>query len=79
MPLVLRMKHVVKSPDLGNPTIEELFRMYHESKIPVIRKQAAELIIKLNANPDDPANKTSAGYCCCRCATRWNSGSDGRN
>ena len=79
MPLVLRMKHVVKSPDLGNPTLEELFRMYHESKTPVIRKPAAELIIKLNANPDDPTIKTSAGILDTNVRQRWNSSSDGRD
>ena len=59
MPLVLRMKHVVKSADLGDPTM--LFQMYHRSPIPIERKQTAEMIMKLSANPDDPTNMASAG------------------
>ena len=49
MPTVLRMKQTVPSDDLGNPTIEQLYRMYNdESSIPIVRQQA-ELIVKLNA------------------------------
>ena len=57
------MKHRLKSDDLGDPTIEQLFQMCHDSSsLPIIiKKQAAELIIKLNANPDDPTNMASAG------------------
>ena len=57
MPLVLRMKHTVPSDDPGNPTIEQLYRMYNdESSIPIVRQQAAELIVKLNALPTDEIN-----------------------
>ena len=62
MPMVLRMKHVVKSADLGNPTIEQLYQMYRTSPVPILQKQAAEITIRLNANPDDPTNiMASAG------------------
>ena len=62
MPLVLRMKHTVPSDDLGNPTIEQLYRMYNdESSIPIVRQQAAELIVKLNVLPTDEMNMVSAG------------------
>ena len=56
------MKHRVKSDGLGDPTIERLFQMYHDSSsLLIIKKQTAELIIKLNANPDDPTNMAFAG------------------
>ena len=62
MPRVLRMKHGVKSDDLGDPTIEGLYRMYHDPKcLPIIKKQAAGLLIGLNAYPDDKTNVESAG------------------
>ena len=61
MPQVLRMKHTVKSSDLGGPTIEGLYQMYHDPHSrPIIKKQAAGLIIKPNANPDDPQHMAAA-------------------
>ena len=62
MPTVLRMKQTVPSDDLGNPTIEQLYRMYNdESSIPIVRQQA-ELIVKLNALLTvDEINMASAG------------------
>ena len=43
------LQRLVKSADLGDPTM--LFQMYHRSPIPIERKQTAEMIMKLSANP----------------------------
>ncbi|CAE7237318.1 unnamed protein product [Symbiodinium sp. CCMP2592] len=41
LPLVLRMKTRVPEPDLDNPTIEEIIRMYHApNTLPVVRKKS---------------------------------------
>ena len=62
MPSVLRMKHTVPSDDLGNPTTEQLYHMYNDaSSIPIVRQQAAALIIQLNALPTDAINMANAG------------------
>ncbi|CAE6936887.1 GIP [Symbiodinium sp. CCMP2592] len=53
LPLVLRMKTRVPEPDLDNPTIEDIIRMYHApNTLPVVRKKVANVIISMNANPD---------------------------
>ncbi|CAE7787792.1 GABBR2 [Symbiodinium sp. CCMP2592] len=62
LPLVLRMKTRVPEPDLDNPTIEDIIRMYHApNTLPVVRKKAANVIVSMNANPDDPINMKAAG------------------
>ncbi|CAE7733830.1 Tdrkh [Symbiodinium sp. CCMP2592] len=62
LPLVLRMKTRVPEPDLDNPTIEDIIRMYHApNTLPVVRKKVANVIISMNANPDDPINMKAAG------------------
>ncbi|CAE7039205.1 GABBR2 [Symbiodinium sp. CCMP2592] len=62
LPLVLRMKTRVPEPDLDSPTIEDIIRMYHApNTLPVVRKKVANVIISMNANPDDPINMKAAG------------------
>ncbi|CAE7726179.1 GABBR2 [Symbiodinium sp. CCMP2592] len=62
MPDVLRMKTKVPDEGLGNPTIGQLIQMYHDPKsLPVIRNRSAELIIAMNADPDDNVNMRAAG------------------
>ncbi|CAE6971381.1 unnamed protein product, partial [Symbiodinium sp. CCMP2592] len=62
LPLVLRMKTRVPESDLDNPTIEDIIRMYHApNTLPVVRKKAANVIVSMNANPDDPINMKAAG------------------
>ncbi|CAE7831647.1 GABBR2 [Symbiodinium sp. CCMP2592] len=57
LPLVLRMKTRVPEPDLDNPTIEDIIRMYHApNTLSIIRKKATSVIIAMNANPDDDVN-----------------------
>ncbi|CAE7710265.1 GABBR2, partial [Symbiodinium sp. CCMP2592] len=62
LPSVLRMKTRVPEPDLDNPTIEDIIRMYHSpSTLSIIRKKAAGVIIAMGANPDDNINMRAAG------------------
>ncbi|CAE6963895.1 GABBR2 [Symbiodinium sp. CCMP2592] len=62
LPSVLRMRTRLQEPDLNNPTIEEVIRMYHSpSTLPILRKKAASVIIAMNANPDDDVNMKAAG------------------
>ena len=62
MPRVLRMKHKVKSSDLGDPTIERLYQMYHDpASLQVIKTQATTLIIRLVAHPENSQNMAAAG------------------
>ncbi|CAE7624163.1 Clec16a [Symbiodinium sp. CCMP2592] len=62
LPSVLRMRTRLQEPDLDNPTIEEVIRMYHSpNTLPILRKKAASVIIAMNANPDDDQNMKAAG------------------
>ena len=55
------MKTVIPSEN-GHPTIESLYRLFHASDtLPIVRQQAAELIAKIGALPNDPINRESAG------------------
>ena len=71
MPMVLRMKHKVPSKDLNDPTIEGLYRAFHDpSTLPVVKHAVTDLIIKLGANPDDDMNMKHAGVSAVGAAVR---------
>ena len=53
---------MVPSDDLHHPTIERSYQLCHASDaLPIVRQQAAEMIAKLGALPNDEINCGLAG------------------